>query len=447
METLFIRNKCEIFTDHKSLKYLFTQKELNMRQRRWLELLKDYEVNIQYHPGKANVVADALSRKSSGSLACLLTTQTEILRDLEDMEIEVVLPSSEALCANVTVGLSIVDKIRGQQTQDEKLVKLLQGIETGTDSEYSVRDGLLYYQGRICVPDVPEIRKKILDEAHNSKFALHPGSTKMYHNVKDTYWWFGMKRHIAEYIARCVKCQQIKVEHQKPGGLLQSLPIPEWKWEHITMDFVSGLPKTVKGSDSIWVIVDRLTKTAHFLATKKTQSLQRLAELYIREIVRLHGVPVSIVSDRDPRFVSRFWKGLQQAMGTELSLSTAYHPETDGQSERTIQTLEDLLRFCVIDFEGSWEDQLPLVEFTYNNSYQASIGMAPYEALYGRKCRSPLCWTEVGERKLYGPEIVEQTVQKIQLIRQRLLATQSRQKSYANVHRRDLEFAKTIMYT
>ena len=126
----------------------------------------------------------------------------------------------------------------------------------------------------------------------------------------------------------------------------------------------------------------------------------------------------------------------------ELSLSTAYHPETDGQSERTIQTLEDLLRFCVIDFEGSWEDQLPLVEFTYNNSYQASIGMAPYEALYGRKCRSPLCWTEVGERKLYGPEIVEQTAQKIQLIRQRLLATQSRQKSYANVHRRDLEFAK-----
>ncbi|GAB2274921.1 hypothetical protein Dimus_039101 [Dionaea muscipula] len=155
------------------------------------------------------------------------------------------------------------------------------------------------------------------------------------------------------------------------------------------MDFVSGLPATRSGHDAIWVIVDRLTKSAHFLPIKMTFGLERLARLYMREIVRLHGAPVSIVSDRDSRFVSKFWKAFQQAFGTTLSFSTAYHPQTDGQSERTIQTLEDLLRACSLDWKGNWDDQIPLIEFSYNNSFQTSLGMAPYEALYGRRCRSP----------------------------------------------------------
>ena len=206
------------------------------------------------------------------------------------------------------------------------------------------------------------------------------------------------------------------------------------------MDFVSGLPKSVKGHDAIWVIVDRLTKSSHFLPIKTTFSLDRLAQLYVMEIVRLHGVPVSIVSDRDPRFTSKFWNSLHKAMGTKLDFSTAFHPQTDGQSERTIQTLEDMLRACVLDLKGSWETHLPLIEFAYNNSYHSSIEMAPFEALYGRRCRSPICWNEVGERKLLGPELVQLTTEKIQLIRERLLAAQSRQKSYADNRRRDLEF-------
>ena len=164
------------------------------------------------------------------------------------------------------------------------------------------------------------------------------------------------------------------------------------------MDFVVGLPVTQKGHDAIWVIVDRLTKSAHFLPIKVKFNLDQLARLYIKEVISRHGVPLSIVSDRDPRFTSNFWRSLQEHLGTQLDLSTAYHPQTDGQSERTIQTLEDMLRVCVIDYKGSWEDQLPLAEFAYNNSYHASIGMPPYEALYGRKCRTPLCWDEVGER-------------------------------------------------
>ncbi|RVW68091.1 Retrovirus-related Pol polyprotein from transposon 17.6 [Vitis vinifera] len=287
--------KFEVYSDHKSLKYIFTQKDLNSRQRRWMETLEDYDFALHYHPGKANVVADALSRK-------------------------------------------------------------------------------------------------------------------------------------------------MKAEHQRPAGLLQPLPIPEWKWDNITMDFVIGLPRTRSKKNGVWVIVDRLTKSAHFLAMKTTDSMNSLAKLYIQEIVRLHGIPVSIVSDRDPKFTSQFWQSLQRALGTQLNFSTAFHPQTDGQSERVIQILEDMLRACVLDFGGNWADYLPLAEFAYNNSYQSSIGMAPYEALYGRPCRSPLCWIEMGESRLLGPEIVQETTEKIQLIKEKLKTAQDRQKSYADKRRRPLEF-------
>ena len=201
------------------------------------------------------------------------------------------------------------------------------------------------------------------------------------------------------------------------------------------MDFVTHLPRTQQKHDAVWVIVDRLTKSAHFLAVRMTFAFERFCRLYIREIVRLHGVPVSIVSDRDPRFTTYFWKSFQKAMGTRMTMSTAFHPQTDGQSERTIQVLEDMLRACVLNHKGSWEEHLPLVEFVYNNSYQASIQMAPYEALYGRPCRSPLCWTEVAENSIIGPDLIRDTSEKVSLIRQRLLTAQSRQKSYADVRR------------
>ena len=192
------------------------------------------------------------------------------------------------------------------------------------------------------------------------------------------------------------------------------------------MVFVSGLPKTCRGNKSVWVIMDRLMKSAHLLAFRVGYSLEKLATIYIQEIVRLHGVHVSIVFDRDSRFIAKFWKSLHKALGTKLNFSTAFHPQTDGQSKRTIQTLKDMLRACAIDLKGAWDEHLLLVEFAYNNSYQASIQMAPYEALYGRKCRSPIHWDDVGERRLLGPEIVQQAVDKIQLIREHLHTSQSR---------------------
>jgi hypothetical protein len=266
--------------------------------------------------------------------------------------------------------------------------------------------GVLRHGNRLCVPTCGDFKKRIMEEAHSTPYTVHPGATKIYRDVKAVFWWIGMKNDIAKFVAECLTCQQVKAEHQRPGGLLQPLPIPEWKWEHVTMDFVVGLPRSLNGHDAIWVIVDRLTQFAHFLPIKVNFTLDKLAQLYIQEIVRLHVTPVSIVSDRDPRFTARFWKSLQAAMGTTLNFSTAFHPQSDGQSEQTIQTLEDMLRACILDLGGRWDDHLPLVEFAYNNNYHSSIEMAPYEALYGRKCRSPICWDEVGERKLLGLEIV-----------------------------------------
>ncbi|GAB2290451.1 hypothetical protein Dimus_038102 [Dionaea muscipula] len=333
------------------------------------------------------------------------------------------------------------DWIPAAQREDPEYRSIIDSMPGRADSDFSVTpDGMLRFRGRIVLPDQEELRKALLTEAHNSWFNVHPGATKMYRDLRENFWWRGMKKHIAEFVAQCLVCQQVKAEHQRPAGKLQPLPIPEWKWEHITMDFVTGLPTTRNGHDAVWVIVDRLTKSAYFLPVKVTFSLERLARLYMREIIRLHGTPVSIVSDRDPRFVSRFWGALHKAFGTRLSFSTAYHPQTDGQSERTIQTLEDMLRACALEWKGNWDDQLPLMEFSYNNSHHSSIDMAPYEALYGRRCRSPSCWYEVGERQMLGPDLVDDATQKISLIREKLLTAQSRQKSYADHRRRELEF-------
>ncbi|KAD6796015.1 hypothetical protein E3N88_06911 [Mikania micrantha] len=357
--------KCVVFTDHKSLQHILNQKELNMRKRRWVELLNDYDCEIRYHPGKANVVADALSRKSQ--------VQIHSVRVHNSLRNDVLTAQQHSLA------------------QDDLKNEMSCGAEILLETK---DDGLMY-------------------------------------------WWPGMKKDIAEYVSRCLNCAKVKAEHQRPSGLLIQPEIPMWKWENISMDFITKLPRTTNGKDSIWVIVDRLTKSAHFLPIRETYPVRKLARIYIDEIISRHGIPLSIISDRDARFTARFWESLHEAFGTRLDLSTAYHPQTDGQTERTIQTLEDMLRACVIDFGGNWDSHLPLVESSYNNSYHASIGMAPFEALYGRKCRSPICWTEVGDSQITGPEIIQETTDKI---RDNLLAARSRQKSYADKRRKPLEF-------
>ncbi|GJY43565.1 putative reverse transcriptase domain-containing protein [Tanacetum coccineum] len=215
----------------------------------------------------------------------------------------------------------------------------------GMDKAFEIRpDGTRCIKNQSWLPLFGNLRDLIMHESHKSKYSIHPGSDKMYQDLKKLYWWPNMKAIIAEYVGKCLTCSRVKAECQKPSGLLVQPEIPMWKWERITMDFITKLPKTSNGHDTIWVIVDRLTKSAHFIPTRETNSMETLTRLYIKEIVSRHGVPISIISDRDSHFTSRFWQSLQNALGTQLDMSTAYHPETDGQSERTIQTLEDMLR-------------------------------------------------------------------------------------------------------
>jgi hypothetical protein len=264
----------------------------------------------------------------------------------------------------------------------------------------------LWYEKHLCVPDVKEIRELILHEFHDSAYSTHPRSTKMYHDHKSRYWWYGMKRARAEYVALCDNCQRVKEERQRPAGLLQPLKIPECKWEEISMDFIVGLTKTQSGYDSIWVIVDHLSKVVHSILVKTTNKGSRLAMLYIARIVCLHGVPKKIVSNRGTQFTSKFWEKLHESMDTKLNFSSAYHPQTDGQTKRVNQILKDLLRACTLKDNQSWDKCLLYAEFSYNNSYQESIKMAPFEFLYGRKCRTPLFWNEHGENQVFGPDVL-----------------------------------------
>ncbi|XP_028098105.1 uncharacterized protein LOC114297828 [Camellia sinensis] len=301
-----------------------------MRQRRWLELLEDYDLTINYHPGKANAMADALSRKTSSNLATLITDQKNILEDLQRLNIEIRWHNHGVQLANLRVQPTLIDRIKDAQGRDPQFQKLKAEMEIGLQMEFCMhKDRTLRFGERLFVPNDLELKREILREAHSSGYT-------------------------------------VKVEHQRPA------------------------------------------------AFKVGFSLERFSKLYIKEIVKLHGIPVTIVSDRDSRFVSIFWRRLHTALGTSLNFSTAFHPQTDGQSERTIQTLEDMLRPCIIDLRGSWDEHLALV--------------------------SPICWDDVGEKKLLGPEIVQQTVDKINLIREQLCTAQSRQKSYADNRRHDLVF-------
>nr|prf retrotransposon del1-46 [Lilium henryi] len=425
----------ELYCDHKSLKYISTQKDLNLRQR-WIEVLKDFDFSIFYHPGKANVVADALSRKSQ--ISHLISARHEFFVTIEGFNLLVRYDSHHTVLCNLRAKPNLINVISDAQRFDSELEAIHENIIQGKqDKDWTIdRDNAVRF-GRLVVPLDQDIRTKVLEESHRSKFTIHPGSTKMYRNLKINFWWSGIKREVVEYVSRCLICQQVKADHHHHSGLLQPLPVSE-KWEHILMDFIIGFPLSKRCHDSIWVIVDRFTKSAHFIPIHTTISGKDLA-LYIKEIIRLHGIPTTIVTDRDTKFTSRFWGSLK-SLGTELFFSTAFHPQTDG-SERTIQILEDMLRSCSLDFKGNWEEHLPLVEFAYNNSYQSSIGMAPFEALYGRPCRSPTCWAEIGEHHLIRPELIQQTTNAIEVIKRRLKAAQDRQKSYTDIRRHPLEFS------
>jgi hypothetical protein len=249
-----------------------------------------------------------------------------------------------------------------------------------------------------------------------------------------------MKRETARYVSECDTCWKIKADYMKPGGLLQPLSSLDWKWDDISMHFIMDLPLTVRKYNLIWVIVDRLTKSAHFIPMNTNYSIQKYVEIYIARVLCLHGVLKMIVSDRGSQFVARFYEQLHASLGTHLIHSSAYHPQTDGQTERVNQILEDMLRACVMEYPESWDKNLSWTEFLYNNSYQESLKMAPFKVLYGWQCRTPLNWIEPGGKAIFGPDIVDGAEATVCRIQENLKAAKSCQESYANKRRRPLQF-------
>jgi hypothetical protein len=247
---------CNIYTDHKSLKYIFTQADLNMRQRRWLELIKDYDLELHYHPGKANVVTDALSQKSQCNCVMMDSPVNTLCDELNKMRIEVI-PSGTL--PHISIEPTLQDQIIMAQLSDKGMQIIKENLHQKAEKYkcfHQDRKCILWFEDRLVVPKNKDLKKKILDEAHLSKFSMHPGSTKMYHDLKPLYWWTRMKREIAQYVSECDTCQRIKASHLKSAGALQPLSIPSWKWDDISMDFIVGLPNTSRHHDSIWVIVD-----------------------------------------------------------------------------------------------------------------------------------------------------------------------------------------------
>nr|GEX43596.1 putative reverse transcriptase domain-containing protein [Tanacetum cinerariifolium] len=350
----------------RQLKHILDQKELNMTQQRWLELLSDYDCDIRYHPEKANVVADALSHKERVEplwvRALVMTIGLDLPRQILEAQIEALKPEN---LKKEDVGGMIRKDIPKEKLEPPA-------------------DGTLCLNGRSWLPCYGDLRSVTMHESHKSNYSVHPGSDKMYQDMKKLYWWSNMKANITTYVSKCLTCARVKAEHQRPSGLLVQPTIPKWKWDNITMDFITKLSKLSQGDDP----------------------LDKLARLYLNRIVARHGIPVSIICDRDGRFTSNFWRSFQKALGTDIS----------------------------------WVKHLPLCEFSYNNSYHASIKAAPYEALYGRKCRSPVCWAEVGEAQLTGPKLIQETTEKIVLIKQRIQAAQDRQKSYVDLKQKPMEF-------
>ncbi|GJU64558.1 putative reverse transcriptase domain-containing protein [Tanacetum coccineum] len=279
--------RCTVFTDHKSLQHILNQKELNMRQRRWLELLSDYDCDIRYHPGKENVVADALSRKER----------------IEPLRVRALV---------MTIRLDLPKRILEAQIEAQKPENLMNedvgGMIRKDIPKEKLEPGTLCLHGRSWLPCYGDLRSVIIHESHKSKYSIHPGSEKMCQDMKKLYWWPNMKADIATYVSKCLTCAKVKAEYQSPLGLLVQPAIPEWKWDNIMMDFIIKLRKSSYVFDTIWVIVDRIIKSAHFLPIRENDPLDKLARLYLNRIVARHGIPVSIICDHDGRFTSNFWR-------------------------------------------------------------------------------------------------------------------------------------------
>ena len=408
-------NSFTVVTDHNSLKYLHTQPNLSRRQARWAEFLAEFEFDFVYRPGKGNVVADALSRLNVAN--CGTTSKVHHREDL----------------------FRGLEQAYKKETETKRL---LEGL--GDRKDFQVIQNKIYYTGngrmQLYLP-MGDYRDLILKECHDSRYAGHLGVKKTAELILRDFYWPTVQADVATYVATCEDCQRNKPSNKRPAGLLQPLEVPGHRWERISMDFITHLPKTKTGYDALFVVNDYVTKLMILRPTHSVATAVDTARLFVDSVVRAHGLPRVIVSDRDPRFTSHFWREVHRVMGTTLAMSSGFHPQTDGQTERANRSIEEMLRAFVGRRQNDWDERLGMIEFAYNNAVHSSSGFTPFYLCYGRHPVSPVnLLSQVESKNEAADSFLRQMEEDVAQAISNLKRAQDKQKSYADKRRRELEF-------
>jgi len=403
-----------VFTDQKSLKFLLQQRITTPDQQNWVAKLLGFNFDIMYKPGRENRVADALSRKMDVGNFDSLRSEPIWLQ-----------------------GAELLEEHKG----NAEIQKLIQACQAGvnTNPNYTARNGILYYQNRLVIPRNSKFIPELFKEFHCAASGGHSGYYRTYRRMAVNLYWQGMLADVKKFVQGCDVCQRCKTGATTPGGLLQPLDIPETIWEDLSMDFILGLPKS-KGYDAVLVVVDRLSKYSHFILLKHPYTARSIAELFVKEIVRHHGIPNSIISDRDPLFFIQFWQEIFKGQGTQLRMSSAYHPETDGQTEVINRCLESYLRCFATDQPRSWSIWIPWAEFWYNTTFHGSTGMSPFEVVYGRKPPSVFQFIPGEIRVQTVLQELRDRDEALKQLKKQLLQAQTTMKEIADKKRRNLVF-------
>jgi hypothetical protein len=422
--------KVIVKTDHKSLQHLKTQPMLSGRQSRWLDIIADFDFDIEYIDGKTNIVADGLSRRhdhininQSLSLVNTLTNVHHYISQVTSLH---------------------ADIFEASKLDNEYKRLLKKKVTDLSKLNLSIKGGLLYYKDdRIYIPNNSKLRSNIIHECHDTPTSGHLGKDKTIDQVKRRFYWFRMDSEIQKYVVSCDLCQRNKPSQRSKIGLLKPLPIPEYPWQQISMDLITQLPRSKLGNDAIVVFVDKLTKMVHYIPTTTNVTAPKLAKIVLKDVCRIHGIPESILSDRDPRFTANFWRSLWDQLGTKLVMSTAYHPQTDGQTERANRTLEEMLRSYVNINHSDWDEYLSVLEMAYNNSKQISTGFSPFYLNLGKEINMPIDIVLNKIRSCKNPEAADRIKElhnNLKIAKDNIIKSQQRQVHYADKHRRDIIF-------